>query len=252
MSGAALRFEELQGVDKIWHLRQATLLKGLSVPDLSTIAQICSDRLYSKGELIFSQEDPADSIFILNRGCVRVAVVNPSGREKIIGLFKTGDVFGENILGVQQKRNAQATAHQECWTSIITRDDFLRLVSHKPSLALNLIEILTTKLGEARDDIGALSFLDTEHRVAKTLLKIAGSHGRSTVTDKDMIKLTIPLSHEQLARMIGGNRPHISTIMSKFKKRGWVDYQGRKLLVNKGALDAASGNSIDRHPPRSP
>ena len=55
-----------------------------------------------------------------------------------------------------------------------------------------------------------------------------------------MVKLIIPMSHEQLARMIGGNRPHISTIMSKFKKRGWIQYQGRKLLINTDALSAAT------------
>ena len=240
MSGAALRFEDLQGVDRIWHLRQAVLLKGLSVPDLAAIAQICSDRIYSKGEVIFSQDDVADAIFILNRGCVRISVVNPTGREKIVGLFKTGDIFGENILGQHEKRKVQATAHEECWVSVVSRDNFLRMMRLKPELALNLIEILTQKLAEAREDIGALSFLDTEHRVAKTLLKLAARHGKLTVADRDMVKLIIPMSHEQLARMIGGNRPHISTIMSKFKKRGWIQYQGRKLLINTDALSAAT------------
>lgn len=235
MSGAALRYEELQGVDRIWHLRQASLLKGLSAPDLHTVANLCSDRLYSKGEVIFYQDDPAQSLFILNRGCVRISVVNPNGREKIIGLFQTGDIFGENLLA-QRRRQVQATAHDECWVSIITREDFARLIQEKPALALNLIEILTRKLGDARDDIGALSFLDTENRVAKTLLKLGQEHGKSIVAEKQLVKLKIPVSHEQLARMIGGNRPHISTIMSKFKKRGWVNYQGRKLLINVEAL----------------
>ncbi len=239
MSGAALRFEELQGVDRIWHLRQASLLKGLSVPDLSTVASLCSDRLYSKGEVIFYQDDPAKSLFILNRGCVRISVVNPNGREKIIGLFQTGDIFGENLLA-QRRRQVQATAHEECWVSIITRDDFARLIQEKPALAMNLIEILTRKLGDARDDIGALSFLDTENRVAKTLLKLGQDHGKAIVAEKRLVKLKIPVSHEQLARMIGGNRPHISTIMSKFKKRGWVHYQGRKLLINIDALTKMS------------
>ncbi len=236
MSGAALRFEEMQGVDKIWHLRQTHLLKGLSVHDLTAVANICSDRLYAKGEIIFYQDDPADSLFILNRGCVRVSVVNSNGREKIVGLFKTGDIFGENLLGNPGLRQVQAAAHEECWVSIITRENFLRLVREKPALALNLIEVLSEKLQEARDDIGALSFLDTEKRVAKTLVKLGEAHGKLTVADKGMVKLKIPLSHEQLARMIGGNRPHISTIMSKFKKRGWVNYQGRKLLIDTEAL----------------
>ncbi len=239
MNGAALRFEELQGVDRLWHLRQAVLLKGLSVRDLSTVASLCSDRLYAKGEVIFYQDDPATSLFILNRGCVRISVVNPNGREKIIGLFQTGDIFGENLL-TQPQRQVQATAHDECWVSIITRENFLRLIKEKPALAFNLIEILTMKLGEAREDIGALSFLDTENRVAKTLLKLGQEHGKSIVAEERLVKLKIPVSHEQLARMIGGNRPHISTIMSKFKKRGWVHYQGRKLLINVEALTAVT------------
>ncbi len=162
MSGAAVAVEGLKGVDKIWHLRQAPLLKGFSLPDLTAIARICSDRIYSKGEVIFSEEDVADSICILNRGCVRISVVNAaSGREKIIALFKTGDIFGENILGNPRKRSVQATAHDECWVSVLSRDHFLRLLSLKPGLALNMIEILTHQLTEAREDIGALSFLDT-------------------------------------------------------------------------------------------
>ncbi len=188
MSVAALRFEELEGADRIWHLRQAVLLKGLSVPDLTAISRICSDRIYSKGEVIFSQDDVADAIFILNRGCVRISVVHPKGREKIIGLFKTGDVFGENILGQQKRRKVQATAHDECWVSAVSRDNFLRMMSLKPGLALNLIEILVQKLAEAQEDIGALSFLDTEHRVAKTLLKLAARHGKLTVADRNMVK----------------------------------------------------------------
>ena len=133
MSGAAVAVEGLKGVDKIWHLRQAPLLKGFSLPDLTAIARICSDRIYSKGEVIFSEEDVADSICILNRGCVRISVVNAaSGREKIIALFKTGDIFGENILGNPRKRSVQATAHDECWVSVLSRDHFLRLLSLKP------------------------------------------------------------------------------------------------------------------------
>ena len=112
----------------------------------------------------------ADAIFILNRGCVRISVVNPTGREKIVGLFKTGDVFGE--LGQHEKRKVQATAHEECWVSVVSRDNFLRMMSLKPELALNLIEILTQKLAEAREDIGALTRTDLEMKVI-----LAGRNG---------------------------------------------------------------------------
>ena len=117
MSGTALRSEELQGVDRIWHLRQAVLLKGLSVPDLAAIAQICSDRIYSKDEVIFSQDDVADAIFILNRGCVRISVVNPMGREKIVGLFKTGDLFGEIFSPFRKMKSPGPASSTQLWAA---------------------------------------------------------------------------------------------------------------------------------------
>ena len=236
MTSSALGLEELGDVDKIWHLRQATLFSGLSLHDLDGVAAICSDHVHAKGDVIFYQDDVADSLYILNRGSVRVSLINDNGRERIINLLRTGDIFGEDLFGLRRQRQVQATAHEECWTSKITRENFRRLLIQKPRLTLNLVEILTHKLTEARQDIGDRSFLDSENRVVETLLKLSRSHGKPTVCEKKMTKLKIPLSHVQLARMIGGNRPHISKIMSKFKKRGWVLYHGRKLLINADAL----------------
>lgn len=236
MNSSALGWEALGDVDKVWHLRQATLLSGLSRRDLDTVVAICSDHVHAKGEVIFYQNDPADGLYILNRGSVRVSLMNDQGRERIINVLRPGDIIGEDLLGPGSHRQVQATAHEECWTSKITGENFRRLLVEKPRLAFNLIGILTHKLTDARQDIGNRSFLDTENRVVETLLKLSRSHGKPTVCEEKMTKLKIPLSHVQLARMIGGNRPHISKIMSKFKKRGWILYHGRKLLINAEVL----------------
>jgi len=86
MSTAQLRCEELVNVDRIWHLRQTGLVDGLSHSELNAIASAFEDRIYSKGELIFDQGDPADSLFILNRGCVRISIVYRNDREKILAI----------------------------------------------------------------------------------------------------------------------------------------------------------------------
>lgn len=120
--------------------------------------------------------------------------------------------------------------------STISRDQFVCLLQQRGSIALNYIRILSQRLLEAREDVEA-SFLSTERRLGKRLLKLAETHGKPVCAEKHMIKLKIAFPHQELAHLIGANRPHVSTIMSKFKKRGWVLYQGRRLVLNVEELE---------------
>ena len=113
---------------------------------------------------------------------------------------------------------------------------FLQLVQQQPALSLNLARILSERLDESRNDIEALTFLTTEQRVARALLGLARNYGRTIISNQRLTKIVIPLSHERLAQLIGGNRPQISTIMSKFKKLGWLQYRSRRLLIDVEAV----------------
>ena len=236
MSTAQLRCEELASVDRIWHLRQSGLVDGLSLADLSSVVSACKDRIYAKGEVIFDQGDPADSLFILNRGCVRISLVNSDDREKILGLYTTG-ILGENVLGPNQCSDVRATAHEESWVSVISREQLIFLIRQRVSIAMNYAKILSQRLLDARKDIESHSFLDTEHRLARILIKLAEKHGRPVLGKEEVVKLRFSLSHEHLARMVGGNRPHVSMMMSKFKRRGWIHYQARKLVIDRRKIE---------------
>jgi len=232
MSTAQIRCEELVSVDRVWHLRQTGLMDGLPLSDLNAVLSACIDRIYSKGEVIFDQGDPVDSLFILNRGCIRISAVNPNDREKILAIYTSG-ILGENLLGPKEHFEVRATAHEESWVSIISREQFMILIQQRVAIALNYAKILSQRLLEAREDIKSHSFLDTESRLAKVLLSLAERHGKPLLGNGDIIKLKISLSHEQLAQLVGGNRPHVSMIMSKFKRKEWIQYQGRKLLIHR-------------------
>jgi len=232
------------GADRIWHLQQSSLLEGLSLSDIYALASVCRDNVYPKGEIIFDEDDSADSLFILNRGSVRLSLVNSDGREKILAIFRTGDIFGENVLEPANRFRTQAIAHEESWVSIIRHDQLVHLIQQRTAIAVNYIKILNQLLRQAREDIEAHSFLDVEHRLGKTLLKLATTHGKHIFADKAMVKIKFPLSHHCLARFIGANRPHVSTIMSRFRKQGWIRYQGRKLLVNVNKLEHFTEPSV--------
>lgn len=239
-----MRASDVANLDKIWHLRQTKLVKGLGDEDLQAVEEICKDEIYSKGEPIFESGEPADQVYILFRGCVRAAVGCETGKERIVDFFKAGDILGEDVLGSRPIQQATAIAHEECWIGTIPRNEFINLLEQRPQIALNFIQILSRKLGQAREDITSLSFMGTQQRLAKTLLKLGADHGNEIISKDCVRKLRFPLSHEHLARLIGANRPHVSTIMSDFRKRGWIHYQGRKLLINMRDL-ASLGDSAE-------
>ena len=177
-----------------------------------------------------------EALYHLFQGCVRISVSSPDDREKILGVYRVG-ILGENVLDSEESFQVRATAHEESWLSIISRDQLIFLIRKRSAIAINYVKLLSQRLLEARQDIESHSFLDTEHRLARILCKLASRHGKPVFGDEKRVKLRIAVSHEHLARMVGGNRPHVSMMMSKFKKRGWISYQGRKLVIKRGAME---------------
>ena len=233
--------EILKNADRLWHLQKTGLTEELSLREMHLLAASFTDRIFDKGQVIFRQEEEAEAIFFVNRGSVRLSVANSQGRERIMAVLGTGDVFGEEVLGVKRKQRTQAIAHEEAWVSVANRETTLRLMNEIPALSRNLIRLFDQKLAEAREELETLSFSDTEHRIASTLLKLGAGHGMKVMSSQFLRKLRIPVSHEYLAQMIGANRPHVSAIMSQFKKRGWIQYQRRKLLINTAELSNLVG-----------
>lgn len=236
MSTVEVALNELANVDRIWHLRRARLLEGLSEDDLVAVSSVCRDQIYYKGDAIFLQGEPAHSVFILNRGCIRLSVVNGEDQERILSFHTAGDIFGENMLTPEEYFQSEATAHEDSWVSIIPRQHFLALIRQRVSVAFNYMRVLGERLSDAQEEIEAQSFLDTRQRLGKVLLKLAEKHGKPVLGQKDMVKLKICITHDELARLIAANRPHVSTIISGFKKEGWIDYQARKILINVDAF----------------
>jgi CRP-like cAMP-binding protein len=241
MSTAQAFFREQGGIlrnaDKSWHLQQTGLTDGLSLREMHVLAAACTDQILPKDQVVFHRGSHADYMYFVNRGTVRLLVTTQQGREKIVDILSTGDVFGEEVLSASDSRQTQAVAHEETWISMISREAMKRLLVEIPALSLNLLNILNQRLVEARNEIEVLSFSGTERRIARTLLRLCKNHGKSIAAAEGLRKIKIPMSHELLAQMIGANRPHVSAIMSEFKKRGWIEYQKRKLLVNTKELD---------------
>jgi CRP/FNR family transcriptional regulator, cyclic AMP receptor protein len=229
-------FASLDRNDKIWHLSRIALLEGLGKDELESLCEVLGDRVFPEGAVIFKAGDPAESLYFLNRGLVRLSIQPDETREKTVEILKGGDIFGLEAIGRENGYQVLAVAHEEAWVSVLRRGDFLALAREKPALSYNLIQILLQRLAQAHDDIRSLCFLDIQQRLIQALLKLGQKHGQRLAHQQNMVRLKLRLSHEYLARLTGANRPYLSNIMSNLRKKGWIRYQRNHLLIDVAAL----------------
>lgn len=229
--------ENLDQSDRVWHLSRAALLAGLTQEELKAIVGRLTDRIVPEGQVIFNPGDSADCVYFVNRGSVRLSLVPDSSREKTIEILKGGDVFGIDAIGGKSSYHMQAAAHEETWISAMKREDFFTLARERPVVCRNLIQLLVQQVHDAHEEVKELCFLDIQQRLIQALLRLGQKHGHRLASKGNLVRLKLRLSHDFLARLTGANRPYLSNIMSSLKKKGWIQYQRKHLLIDVDALE---------------
>ena len=191
-------------------------------------------------ETFFCQGDPADSIYYLQRGRARVTVVSTAGKEATITLVSAGEFVGEGALAaVPGMRLSTATAVTACDSLKITREEMARTMHTEPIFSDLFMKFLLTRSIRAQADLVDQLFSSSEKRLARILLLMAefGQPGEPE-------PLIPPITQETLAEMIGTTRSRVSFFMNRFRKLGFIDYNGR-IQVHKSLLNAVL---LDRFP----
>jgi CRP/FNR family transcriptional regulator, cyclic AMP receptor protein len=197
----------------------------------------------------FSQGDPADSVFYLRKGRARVTVVSTAGKEATITLLAAGDFVGEEALAaVPGLRLSTATALTACTALKITRDEMVRVMHQEHEFSDLFLKFLLARSMRIQADLIDQLFNSSEKRLARILLLMA-EFGKSGEPEQYIPKI----SQETLAEMIGTTRSRVSFFMNRFRKLGFIEYNGRikvhKSLLNAVLLDQMSDNLINQCPP---
>lgn len=176
---------------------------------------------YPKSSLVFLQGSPADSVFYIQSGKVKIAVVSEQGREAVIAILGVGDFFGEGCLAGQAVRMATVTTMAE---SVILRLDkaaVVRTLNDEPTFSTLFISHFLSRNIRTEEDLVDQLFNSSEKRLARLLLLLA-KFGKDEKPEPILYKI----SHETLAEMIGTTRSRVSFFMNKFRKLGFIDYNG--------------------------
>jgi len=188
---------------------------------LATIGEGRRVVLFSKKQAIFAQGDPADAVFYLQRGKVQLSVVSKIGKEATIGILNEGDFFGEGSLAGQTLRMGSATAMTDCTVMRIEREAMMAALHREHTLSDLFVAYLLARNIRYEEDLVDQLFNSSEKRLARVLLLLAnfGKEGTpQTVIPK--------MSQETLAGIIGTTRSRVSFFMNRFRKLGFVEYNG--------------------------
>jgi CRP-like cAMP-binding protein len=184
-------------------------------------------------ETFFTQGDPADSVFYLQEGRARVTVVSPSGKEATITLLSAGDFAGEEaLLAMVGPRLSTATAITACTTLRISREEMIRVTHVEHSFSDLFLKAMLARTMRIQADLVDQLFNSSEQRLARILLLIA-EFGKPGEPDQYIHQI----SQETLAEMIGTTRSRVSFFMNRFRKLGFIEYNGR-IKVHKALLNA--------------
>jgi CRP/FNR family transcriptional regulator, cyclic AMP receptor protein len=211
-------------------LLDATELFAALPPDvLEQLRTKTTVRALPKGELLFSQGDPSNELFVISEGRIAIATRSTDGRESMVAVLEAGGLFGELGLFDSEPRSADARALTDSEVLALSYDDLRAVLQTRPEILWVIVRLLALRLRATDEALADAVFLDVPARTAKRLLELAG-------TDDEF---QLPMTQEDLAGLVGASRERVNKALAMFTRLGWVEVTGRSRyhILDREALE---------------
>ncbi len=205
-------------------IEESELFGGMASEHLDEIEKLAVSKQYGRGETIFFEGDPGDGFYMVGTGKVKIFKISPAGKEQILHIFGPGEPFGEVPVFHGQPFPANATTLEKTTLLYLPRKDFVTLVHNIPSLALNMLAVLSMRLRRFATQIENLSLKEVPARLAGYLLYLAEEQG-----NKKQVELQI--SKGQLASLLGTIPETLSRIFSRMSDEGLIQVDGKTIRL---------------------
>ena len=225
--------------DKLWCMSEIDIFCDLTPAEMDAIAAMAPMKTYRPGEILYSPPSPAETLFILKAGRVRLFRVSADGRALTTSLIDPGTIFGEMILLGQHMYDNYAEALDEVVVCVLNRASVQEHLLSDARIAARITAILGQRLLDMERRLSDSVFKSVPQRIAGVLLQLAAPPRRSLTLRGEYIKLT----HEQIATLVGTSRETTTKVLGEFADRGLVRLgRGRIALLDRGAIAAETGD----------
>jgi CRP/FNR family cyclic AMP-dependent transcriptional regulator len=215
-------------IDLAGVLGTTALLSSLSSPELEMLAARTMRKLFSAGELLFSEGEPCNGLHIIARGKIRIFKTSVNGREQVLAVNGPGETVAELPVFDGGPYPASAVAIEDCEIAFISRRDFHAYCIEHPEVALKVLSVVGSRLRRLVGIIEELSFTTIRHRLISVLVKLAQSEGRQTERG---IEFQLPATHQELASQLGTVRELVSRNLMRLQAEGLLEVDARHVVV---------------------
>ncbi len=216
-------------MEKLKSNNKMTILGALSPKQQLKLSMESPTRGLSRREQIYLPGDEAEYIYVIQSGRVKLSRCSECGKEVILSIMGPGDIFGlEPILG-HETRRTQAVALEGGRLLALRRDRFQALIMEHPELLMTLLKIVDNRLWDSQDSLSRLVFKDVKSRLASLLLKMARSDGKVCGNE---IRLEAPVTHQDLANLIGSTRETTTATLNQFKRARLIQFDRRRIVIS--------------------
>lgn len=210
-------------------LRKVPLFADLDSAHLESILRVTETRSIPRGQVLFSEGDRGDSLYLVLAGRVKAALIAEDGRELILAILGPGEIVGEMALfDLEEQRSATVVTLEDCQFLTLSGAQFKSVLNQNPAIAITLLRTLSARLKETSSRIANLIFLDTYSRVGRYLLDLAKRQGKR-LADGSVLVTRPP--QQEIAHYIGSSRETVSRALKDLEKQGLIRLAGRKILL---------------------
>ncbi len=233
-------------MNQLWFVPPSDFLSQIMPDDREHLLSVSYRKEYRKGDYIFQAGDPGKNVYILEDGRAKIFQNSEQGREMILWFCLPGEIFGLAELPRGGKREVYAEACTSCTMYAVPKNDFQNFLLEHPDTALQMIDLLSCRMRVLGHMMLNLATDDVASRIIKLLLRLAA---RCQSVSQQEISLDIPLTHQEIADMIGASRQTVTSVMGKLRRKGIIRIKGHRITVrNNEQLSTVISNEAAEFP----
>jgi CRP/FNR family transcriptional regulator len=204
------------------------IFQNLSPEDTEALGTAALRKKFHTGEILFSQGDRASEMFLIKAGRVKLTKLMEDGSEITLDIRKGGDIVGESVLHEDSDYSLTAICIEDTLTCGFSKATFEKLVLQHPSIGLQVIKNLSSRIDSLASRVSNMSLTGLENRLYNVLVTVAKEHG---VRSRKGLRIQFPLTHEELSFLVGAHRVSITKALKALKESGRLAQEGKTLIV---------------------
>lgn len=213
---------------KLWYLGRFRMLDAVPLPQRQAVERMTRLLEVKRGQRIYTHGDPADQVFLLKAGLVKIARLGPRRQETILAFLHPGDLFGELAIVDDAPRDHIAEAHEDTVICVLSRDLVIRMAQDTPALGYHITKVMGQRVRRLETRLSELLGKSAAARVARTLLDLAESDG---IHDDAGVLVPIRLSQADIGNLVGLTRETVNAVLREFRRRGLVLAERRSIRI---------------------